>query len=863
MRHETIQLNGAWRVRPGEWADRGLEGLARTARAEEGWIEAVVPGEIHLDLMRAGLMPEPTVGNNAPLCRWPETKSWWYRTTFEVGPEFLGHERQWLVFDGLDLYAQVFVNGQAVGESANAFVPAVLDVRPCLRAGSNELVVRLTAGSELAADETRVGQEQQARPNSAAGGAVPNPAREGDLYGHRIWPGRKWLRKPQFSYGWDWVDALPNIGIWRGVRIEGRSGAVLDSLRLDTVPHGGGVVLEMEAVVENLHPWGERTCTLHVAIHPPDGAAAIGRRYDLDAPPGRTTLRDVVEVPEAKLWWPNGMGAQPLYRVAARVEMGGEVCDAREFHVGLRTIEIDRSRLSEGSRFCFRVNGQEVFCRGGNIGPQDAILARVSAAKYESLVAHAARANMNMLRINGCSIFEDGAFYDACDRAGILVWQDFMLTCTTYPETDERFARAVAAESAAAVRLLRHHPSIALWCGNNECTWGFREWWNWNKSLPLELGGEGFYNRVLPDLCGQLDPRRPYWPGSPAGGESPNSELSGDCHWWAPAFMNADVGRRIRHEVFDECRARFVSEYGVIGPCHLDSLAEYLSPEQRRPDSEAWRVHTNTFEQGTMPAAIGLHYADPETLSVPRYVLYGQMFQAILHGRAMEALRFRKHDAADDCQGALIWSYSDCWGETGWSILDYYLRRKASYYWFARACRPLKVIVRRRDGRFVTRIVNDTFAPAAVTAEWGWWRLDGGARDTQSQAVTVGPNGMLEVASAPAAPSDARDAREWLYAALLRDADAAPFDQSIWPLLPHRQLALAPPTLSLRQLPDGRLEISSPVYCHAVHVEDHGGEVLSDNWFDLLPGVPVRVRPAAGVRPADIRLEALGPARET
>lgn len=852
----TMSLNGLWSVRPEPHACMGAEGLAAIGQATEGWIPADVPGEIHLDLMRAGQMPEPTVGANMPDCRWPETRSWWYRTQFEVEASFLGHERQQLVFDGLDLYAQVFLNGRLFGQAANAFVPAVFDVKQFMVEGINELVVRLTAGSELARDATPSGQDQTPQPNLAADGSIPNPAPEGDPGRGRHWPGKKWLRKPQFSYGWDWVDPLPNIGIWRGVHLEGRSHATLEDLRLDTVLDGEQVSLELEAIVENLHPWAERRCLLALEIQPPDGGPAIARQYDLDVPPGRMPVRDCIDIPDPQLWWPNGMGEQPLYRVTARVtDDTGMACDERSFHIGLRTVEIDRTRLSEGSRFCVRVNGQEVFCRGGNIGPHDPILARISDAKYEALVAEARDAHMNMIRINGCSIYEAPAFYDACDRMGILVWHDFMLTCTTYPEQDQQFCDAVRAEAQSIIPLLRHHPGIALWCGNNECTWGFPDWWNPDKSKPLDVGGQVFYNQMLPELCRELDPRRPYWPSSPAGGEDPNGELTGDCHWWHPFFMNADVNRRIRHEVFDECRSRFVSEYGAIGPPHMESMQEYLAPEEMQPGTLAWSMHTNLFEKETMPAAIRLHYADPETLDLPGYVRYGQLFQALVHGHAMEALRFRKHDPQDDCAGALIWSYSDCWGETGWSILDYYLRRKASYYALRRACTPLKVIVRRRGDRLVTRLVNDTLSPASVTVDAGWWRLDGGERQLENHAVQVPANSMVEVTSA-ALDETTHDPLKWLYAAVLRGADGEPVDQPVWTLAPHRDLALADPLIEVEEAGDGWLRVSSPVYCHAVHVEDHGRELLSDNWFDLLPGIPVRVHYAGGEPAAQLRFEA-------
>ena len=834
---EAINLNGMWSVFPTEMKLSGEADLPCVLNNKEGWLTAEVPGEIHLDFIRAGQMPEPTVGANMPQCRWPETKAWWYRTHFMLDNDTLEHERLSLVFDGLDLYAQVFVNGKLAGEVADAFVPASFEVKPLLQNGENELVVRLTAGSELAKDETPAGQNQTWKPSSVIDGSIPSPMREGDVFGHRLWAGRKWLRKPQFSYGWDWVDALPNIGIWRGVHLEARSYAILHDLRLDTVLQEGRVWLEMEAVVENLHPWSERVCHLDLAIKPPDGNELIHYSTMMDTPPGRKWIRSVIEVPDPKLWWPNGMGDQPLYQVTARVsDEAGKITDQRQFSIGLRTIEIDRSTLPEGSRFAFLVNGQKMFCRGGNLGPHDPILARISDSKYESLVAEAKNANFNMFRINGCSIFEGPAFYDACDRMGILIWHDFLLTDITYPDYDANFVNAVRAEIEVAIPLLRHHPSIALWCGNNENTWFFTML-NLDRTKPLDLGGQKLYYQVIPEVCAHLDPRRPYWPSSPCGGEDPNSELTGNCHWWFPFFMNPDIQRRIRHEVFDECQARFVTEYGVIGPCHLDSIQQYLAPEEMQPESLAWKMHTNMHEKDTLAAAVRLHYVDPENLSVSDYVLYGQLFQMITYEHAMEALRFRKDDPVDECEGALIWSYSDCWGETGWSILDYYLRRKASYYGMRRACTPIKVIVRQRAGKLVTRVINDTLQPFKGTVELGWWKLDGSGREVDSRPITLPANSMLEVASATISPTE-RDPRQWLYAAILHQLDSTAIDPSIWTLLPHRGLEIPSPEIKVKPLADGWLEISSPVYCHGVHVEDHGQEALSDNWFDLLPGIP-------------------------
>ena len=326
----VLNLNGTWQVLP-EGLDRiGEAGLAKVRQETTGWMDAQVPGEIHLDLVKAGKMPEPTIGTNMPQCRWPETNSWWYRTTFDAGPDPKQYESQSLVFDGLDLFAQVFVNGKLAGEAANAFVPAVIDVKPFLKPGRNELVVRLTEGSELTPSELR---------NSPHTYTITSD-----------WKGRIWLRKPQFEWGWDWVEGLPNIGIWRGVHLESRNYAVLHDLRLDTVRQGDRVFLELDAVLENLHAIRQRACTVDLEITPPDGGASITRHYAVDALPGRMPIRDLIEVPQAKLWWPNGMGDQPLYKVVARVSGRSDrvTYDRREFSIGLRTIDIDRQRV--GSR---------------------------------------------------------------------------------------------------------------------------------------------------------------------------------------------------------------------------------------------------------------------------------------------------------------------------------------------------------------------------------------------------------------------------------------------------------------------------------------------------------------------------------
>ncbi len=815
-------LNGAWELRNEHLAVKGESGCNMLAGAKnKNWIDATVPGEVHLDLMAAGKMDEPLVADNAQKCRWPEHQSWWYRTTIEVDEEFTKQEQQELVFHGIDYYGQVFLNGQLIGECENAFVPAIFDITHKVKPGENQLYVRVTVGTELA--------EEQSMSERV----------EGWVYGSRGFKGIVELRKPQFSYGWDWVEGLPNIGIWRDVELCGYSGLRLHDFIADTKLDGDACTLDLQVDIENIHPWSDRNGELEIALTAPDGTdVSLSDTFVATVGIHRSKLS--IDVDKPQLWWPNGMGDQPLYELKMTVKHEGTVVDEWTRMIGLRTVEIDRSPLPVGNRFVIKVNGEEVFCRGGNWIPADAIIGRVDRGRYETLITAAKTANMNMLRIWGGGIYESDTFYELCNEMGILVWQDFMFACRPYPDDTLAFRDKVRNEAEAAVRRLRHNPSIALWCANNETTWAFHEWWNKEKDFPaegLEISGHWLYSRVLPQVCLDLDPTRPYWPGSPAGGEHPNSELEGDCHWWHKGTMNQDITRRYRHEVYDECKARFASEYGIIGPCHLDSMRAFLGTDEIELGTLPFQIHTNLFEKETTPAAITHHYADAEDISIEEYVRYGQMFQAIMYGRTIESMRFRKHDPQDDCAGALIWMFNDCWGETGWTPIDYYFRRKASYYWIKNACANVRAIVRQRDEQLVTRVVNDSRADVALTVSCGWMRVDGGDKKVESKAITVPANDMVEI-KRDTIPADADMAHaDWIYVAYVEGegVDTIPF---VWTLQPHRQLNLVKQPEIAVKVNGKQIELVSDVYCHGVCHPDEGQILFSDNYFDLIPGIP-------------------------
>jgi beta-mannosidase len=835
-RPDVISLDGEWTVARLPLAEEGREGYSRLAGAVT--IPAVVPGEVHLDLLRAGEIADPSVGANARAARWPEEHSWWFRTTFAATPEFRGHDRQRLVFEGIDLLGEVFLNGEPVARSDDAYTPLVVDVTRILREGENELVVRVTSGTELLGPE----------PDGEVNRRLRASMRSDPIHDVRMFVAdmHRFLRKPAYmTYGWDWCDPLPNIGLWKGVRLEGHTDVAIDAVRLDTVLGDGAVALEGEVVLDNLQVWAERDVVVEVRVLTPEGTE-IAQRVELLARAGLVHVPLRIEIPDARLWWPNGMGDQPLYRVVATVATERGETDRLEQRVGLRTVEIDRSPTEDGSRFCVRVNGQDVFCRGGDMAPLDLIPARVTPARYRAFVAQARDAHFTMLRVNGVGLYESDDFYDACDEAGILLWQDFTFACAIYPDADPAFMERVRGEAIANIRRLRSHPSLALWVGNNEVTNA------WNQDLVPEGAshGQAIFTRLLSELCRELDPARPYWPASPYGGADPQDPTSGDLHGWDFTVKLAEWDATV-----DGLRGRFYSEYFAPHSTPvLDSVREYTGSENPRVGSDEWRIHTNTYNAygggGLAPeTGIAWHYGADEERPFEEHIRLGQLAQARSVGSALEALRFRKLDPVDDCEGALMWSFNDMWGETGWSILDAYDRRKVGYYWARRAARPVKVLVRRRGDDLVTRVVNDTLATPDVTVTTGWRRLDGGSAELEEHRVTLPANGVVTV---DVTPADAgRDPREWIFAATLSGSDVED-DQSIWYSVPLREATLSAPEIRVTSV-DGGVELASDVYVHAAHVNDGGRRIFADNHVELLPGVPVRVPLDPSADPATSR----------
>ncbi len=838
---ETL-LNGTWAL-----IDEPLTTTARDAgrvlvRAE-GWMPQPVPGDIHQGLMAAGRIRDPLLGLNSFDCAWTEDRSWWFRRTFPTDPAWPASDAVELELNGLDANASIFLNGHHLGDHKSAFYPFVADIKTHLNAeGDNTLLVRLTAGVE---DVT---------PDMLAPLGVPVSTEAGNGRPERGDQRRVFVRKPQYSFGWDWSPRVATTAIAGDVTIRAFNTACIRDVRVlpQRTPDAGiaqAIDVRVTATVDFLHYFKTGDATLRLSIHDADGKQVtppISKAVLLRS--GLNFVDFALRLESPRLWWPNGLGEQHRYTFKVELIASRERA-AQTVKAGLRFIE-----LIDRDLFAFVVNDHKVFCKGANWIPADTIYARAGAERYEQLVREAQQANFTMLRVWGGGLYEPEAFYDACDRYGILVWHDFMFACAPYPDHLPWFVEEARREADYQTRRLRTHACMALWSGSNENNWGFDEWWH-----EQTRSGAYLYNYLLPGVVRANCPEIPYWNGSPYGGETPNAPDVGDRHHWFDCMMNPDMNKRITPEEYDKCSALFISEYGYIGAPPKETVVAYLDGAPFDRQGQVWQHHNNTFEKNTVDAGIRKHYADPESISLDEYFLYSGLTQGLMYAYSLESFRARP-----DCHGGLFWMYADCWGEVGWTIVDYYLRRKPAWYFVRRALAPARLILREKKGVITVTLANDTRATVNGALEYGALSLDGRQRDVQRARFTALPLTRTVVATFAKGRGDPSK-QVWM--ARVRRLNTAEVE-----ILPAtlratdvRRLALPAPTLALAVSKAGpgtwTARVTSDVFAHAVHFTLPEGAVPEDNYFDLLPGETrtVTITSSRPLKPARVGVSSVLP----
>jgi len=549
-----------------------------------------------------------------------------------------------------------------------------------------------------------------------------------------------------------------------------------------------------------------------------------------------------VMIPNAKLWWPSGAGEQPLYTAELTVKCGKSSVKAEPVRFGIRTVELNLQKYGENDhRFAVKVNGVNIYCKGGDWIPADSVYARVSAEKYKRLVSEAKECNFNMLRIWGGGIYERDEFYNYCDEAGILIWHDFMFACSLFPDDKEWYIELVRKEVDYQTRRLRSHPCIALWCGNNENQQIFEKYFS-KETKERVTGGLALYNDIIPSIVHANCPEIPYWPSSPYGGKGPNDNEVGDRHHWGDCTMNADMKKRITPEEYDKVTSRFITEYGYIGPCSEATINKYYGDNKVVHNDRIWNLHNNTFEKATVPEGIRKHYTDPEKLELKDYLEYARIVQGLMYSYSLEAIRFyQKND------GALFWMYNDTWGEVGWTIIDYYLDRKPSYYYVKRAFAPVKIILRRSADKKKVAVCgcNDTPKDSRVELEYGYASFSGNYETTKKivslPAFSKGIVVEFDMPKGDIKKGVVFARGEGIPLAILRTGDFRKYESA--------ESAVTVTRTETRGN-DLAVTLRSSGYSHAVSLGLKNGIYPNDDYFDMLPGDTrtVIVKDAAGLK---------------
>ena len=797
---------------PGEGGEHGAERGEGT-----GWIPVAAPGDTYLALIAAGRLPHPFKGRREADAAWVRDREWWWRTTFTAEPSRRLGEQISLVFEGLDTFASIFLDGVLLGRADNMFRTYAFDIGAHLtETGPHALAIRFDPP------------------------ALAVPAQDLPVWGafkDRVSRSkRNLMRKAQFGWGWDWGPDLPTVGIWRPVRLERQVGAAIASLGFTTLIATADraearVEVEFDGAVDS------PSHRVEIALVDPDGHEVLAQSV---APAEAAAL--TVFLPNPQLWWTADLGAQPLYALVVKLFDGERLLDERRRKVGLRTIAIDTSPDPDepGTTFFrFVLNGAPIFAKGACWVPPTSFVAEVEEDRYRLLLEQAVRANMNMIRIWGGGVYEPDVFYDLCDRLGLLVWQDFMFACAHYPQDDPNFIDSVRREVGDQVRRLRGHACLALWCGNNE-----------NEAMhaisaeitgdPSPLSGRLYYDQIIPAVLETLDPDTPYWPGSPGGGPSPNSMRGGDVHDWTvwhgvPPVPDTDlVGgfdaspEGVAYTRYAEDTARFVSEFGIQAAPVLATLKRWMDPADLELESPGFleRVKDEAAKAYAMMSPVT---GPPTTLE--DYVDFTMWTQAEGLKFGIEHFRRRK----PHCSGALIWQFNDCWPCVSWSLVDYDGVEKASYHAVARAFAPVLASFKALDdGRVELWITNDTLAPVSGGAVVELAHFDGRSEWRQDAPFQIAAS-----ASAPVWRGSAPEAVDQVLSVWSLDGLFAPNRHLLAPIARMALKQGARPVMHVTRIDaaECRIELTANDYLAFVHLTSDRPDLrFGDNYFDLAAG---------------------------
>ena len=791
---------------------------------------AQVPGTIHTDLYANRLIEDPYFRTNENKVQWIDKSSWEYITTFANNKVLSDADVLILTFEGLDTYADIFLNDSLLLSVDNMFLKHEIPIYP---SNLNEFnVLKIVFKSPVMAGLEKLKQYGLKLP------ADNDQSETGGMGENKV---SVFTRKAGYHFGWDWGPRIVTSGIWRRAYIKIIQKAYINHIYLKQF-NVTTKKADLKAIV-SLNCLSPGLYNLTVSLN---GLVLATKPLNITNEATSNFKSVITEIPftiiNPDLWWPNGHGNQKLYPIEIKVALNNEVIESTITNIGLRNLKLIRKKDTSGESFFFQINDKPIFAKGANYIPNDIFLSRVTPSKYDSVIKSALAANINMLRVWGGGIYENDYFYDLCDKHGILIWQDFMFACAMYPG-DSLFLKSVEKEAACNIIRLRNHPSIVLWCGNNEIEqawaqyeegkgWGWKERYNKQERAIIWKAYDTIFHHILPGQVKRLNPEVPYWHSSPSAGMgllANHTNTSGDMHYWGVWHGNEPIS------AYRKYKARFMSEYGFQSFPEFESIKKFTIPDDWDIQSEVMLAHQRSnLGNKRILEYLQKSYHQPKNFEDLLYVV--QLLQAEAMKTAIESHR----SAMPYCMGSLYWQLNDCWPAASWSGIDYYGRWKAMHYFVKEAFKKEIISVANENDTLRFTAISD------LNGGSGSLRINlmdfyGNSLWNRMVNVTIPVNGAKVIYKLPLKnlPVKTNLDKILISASLIRNNNSV--DSDIFYFVEPKDLSLPLPDIDLylRQKSNDLYELqikSKNLTKNIMLVSEGNAFSFSDNFFDILPG---------------------------